>query len=310
MISGPDFHCSLASRWQGPCFWFPSIGRGAGSLVVVSKSFEGKITLWRKDSDGRIVSLLIEFHGFKINLVAIYAPTSLTDRKTFFESLHEFFLPADGIIVAGDFNCYEHDLDKFGGVFTATGYMSDFRSTFNFVDALRKLNPPSREVSWFNSDFSIGSRLDKFFVSRYFAPFIQSCNISRCCFSDHDYVNLSLVLNTDFTCGPGLWKFNNSLLHDSGFCSLISDRISDLCDCISLFPSVKDWWDFFKHCLRSDVISFSKDKRKSLCRERVVLTNSIRLFCHRPKKKKIQHKYIIDDTQYSSYCNVHTQLFQ
>ena len=77
-------------------------------------------------------------------------------------------------------------------------------------------------------------------------------------------------MNTDFTRGPGLWKFNNSLLHDSVFCSLISDRISDLSDYINLFPSVKDWWDFFKRCLRSEVIPFSKDKHKSLRRERVV----------------------------------------
>ena len=82
-------------------------------------------------------------------------------------------------------------------------------------------------------------------------------------------------MNTDFTRGPGLWKFNNSLLQDSDFCSFVSNRISDLSDCIGLFPSVKDWWDFFKRCLRSEIVSFSKDKRKSLCRERVTLTNQL-----------------------------------
>ena len=43
-----------------------------------------------------------------------------------------FFLPADGVIVAGDFNCYDRDLDKFGGVFSPAKCLSDFRSTFNF----------------------------------------------------------------------------------------------------------------------------------------------------------------------------------
>lgn len=243
--------------------------------MLVSSSFEGTVLAWRKDSDGRVISLLIDLHGVKINLVAIYAPTSLTDRKTFFESLHEFFLPADGVIVAGDFNCYERDLDKFGGNFSPANYLSDFRSAFNFVDAFRKLHPRSREVSWFNSDFSIGSRLDKFFVSRNFASFIDVCNISPCCFSDHDYVNLSLVVNINFARGPGLWKFNNSLLQDSQFCSFISERISDLSGCIESFPSVKEWWDFFKRCLQSEIVSFSSNKRKSLCHERVVLTNRL-----------------------------------
>ena len=162
MISDPAFFRSHASRWRGPCFWSPSIGRGGGSVVFVSESFEGNISTWRKDSDGRVISLLIDFYNVKINLISIYAPTTLTDRTIFFESLHEFFLPADGIVIAGDFNCCERDLDKFGGTFSPAKYLSDFRSTFNFVDAFRKLHPQSREVSWFNSDFSIGSRLDKF----------------------------------------------------------------------------------------------------------------------------------------------------
>lgn len=72
-----------------------------------------------------------------INLISIYAPTALTDRKTFFDSIHEFFIPADGVIIAGDFNCYERDLDKFGGTCSPAKHLSDFRLTFNFVDAFR-----------------------------------------------------------------------------------------------------------------------------------------------------------------------------
>lgn len=147
---------------------------GGGSLVLVSESFEGNVSTWRRDSEGRVISLLIELHSINIDLVAIYAPTSSTDRKTFFESLHEFFLPADGVIVAGDFNCYERDLNKFGWNFSPDSYLSDFRSTFTFVDAFRKLHPRLREVSWFNSDFSIGSRLGKFFCVPQFC-FLYSC---------------------------------------------------------------------------------------------------------------------------------------
>ena len=79
MISDPVFFRSLASRWRGPCFWSPSIGRGGGSVVFVSESFEGNISTWRKDTDGRVISLLIELY-VKINLVSIYAPTALTGK--------------------------------------------------------------------------------------------------------------------------------------------------------------------------------------------------------------------------------------
>lgn len=55
--------------------------------------------------------------------------------------------------------------------------MSDFRSAFHLVDIFRKLHPRARESSWFNFDFCIGSRLDKFFISSNFVRFAQSCEI-------------------------------------------------------------------------------------------------------------------------------------
>lgn len=110
--------------------------------------------------------LLIQIGTCKVNIVNIYAPTNLTEGKDFFDNLHEFFLPADHRIIDGDFNCYECDLDKFGGNFSPAKFLCDFRSVFNFTDIWRNLHPRSRDVSWFNSSFTIGSRLDKFFVSQ------------------------------------------------------------------------------------------------------------------------------------------------
>lgn len=34
MISDPVFYNSFASRWRGPCFWSPSIGRGGVLLSL------------------------------------------------------------------------------------------------------------------------------------------------------------------------------------------------------------------------------------------------------------------------------------
>ena len=265
----------LSTRWLGPSYWSPAIGRQGGVAVLVSNDFGGEILSWRKDSGGRILSLLVKVGDLKINLINIYAPTNLTERKIFFENLHEYFLPADGIIIGGDFNCCERDLDKFGGNFSPAKYLSDFRSAFKFIDVWRKLHPRSREFTWFNSDFSIGSRLDKFFVSQNLAASMISCVISPCCFSDHDFVDLVFSCDDNLARGPGLWKFNNSFLDDSDFCAFVSDRISDLSGCIDSFSSVRDWWDFFKFSLKSEIIDFSKRKRRCLNRERVFLTNRL-----------------------------------
>ena len=211
----------LSSRWRGPTFWSPAIGKQGGVAVLVNENFQGKILSWRKDIDGRIVSLLIDIDNFKVNLLSIYAPTNPTTRKAFFENLHAFFLPADATIIGGDFNCYEHDLDKFGGNVSIAGYLAEFRSTFLFTDIWQKLNPRSCQMSRFNSNHTIGARLDKFFVSRNIASMTTLCEIVPCVFSDHDFVHLHVRFTQDFQRGPGLWKFR---VHSFG---RIRIRISD-----------------------------------------------------------------------------------
>ena len=132
----------------------------------------------------------------------------------FFRSLPEYFLSSDVLIIAGDYNCYDHNLDKFGGNFVPAKCLTDFRSAFSIID---KLHPRLYQCTWFNSDFSIGSRLDKFFVSKNFMPSVVSCEISPCVFSDHDFVCLSFQPTGKNLRGPGIWKFNNSLLNDDVF---------------------------------------------------------------------------------------------
>ena len=76
LLSDSSVLRSLVSRWRGPCFWSPSIGRQGETL-----------TLWYftsgKDAAGRVVSLLVQSNAFKINLINIYVPTNFTDRKDF-----------------------------------------------------------------------------------------------------------------------------------------------------------------------------------------------------------------------------------
>ena len=265
----------LSSRWPGSSFWSTAIGRQGGVAILVNPNFQGEILSWRRDSNGRIVTLLVSIGAFKINLINIYAPTNLTDCEVFFENLHKFFIPADAVVLGGDFNCHEHDLDKFGSNISLANYLIDFRSTFSLVDVWCKLHPRSRDVSWFNSSFTIGSRLDKFFVSRNIIDRINSCELTPCCFSDHDFLHLDANFDNVMPRGPGLWKFNNSLLADPIFCDFLSARISDLSSCILLFKSAKSWWDFCKESLKQDILLFSKNKHKFACRERVVLTNRL-----------------------------------
>ena len=89
------------------------------------------------------------------------------------------------------------------------------------------------------------------------------------------FVFLTLRLDDLRPHGPGLWKFNNSLLQTTNFTEFISECMNALIEGIEHFISVKLWWDFFKNSIKAEIISFARTKRKNLSHDRVVLTNKI-----------------------------------
>ena len=265
----------LSSRWDGRSFWSPSLGRQGGVAVLFSHCFSGEICSWKKDTEGRIVSVLVSFGSFSCNLVNVYAPTNRLERASFFLSVNQFFFPRSKIILGGDLNCYDNALDKFGGNISLSSDLSSLKSCFNFVDAWRSKHPRESQCTWFNSDLSIGSRLDSFLVTRDLLSSLLSCEISPCVFSDHEFVTLDVDLSRVFNFGPGGWKFNNSLLEDRIYCALISDLIDQHLSFKHVFVSAKEFWESLKEVIRNHTIIYSRAKRRELSRDRVCITNRI-----------------------------------
>ena len=123
----------MSSQWDGRSFWSPALGRRGGVVVLVSNNFLGEINSWKKDSEGRVVSVLVSLGNFSCNLINVYAPTNSLEHSTFFLSVHQFFFPGCKVILGGDLNCYDNILDKFGGNVSLSSDLSKFKSCFNFV---------------------------------------------------------------------------------------------------------------------------------------------------------------------------------
>ena len=189
--------------------------------------------------------------------------------------MHAYFFPNSRLVLAGDFNCYDSSLDKMGGNISVDSGLSDFKSSCSIRDAWRFKHPRERQFTWFNHDFSIASRLDTFFVSRVLCDSISECSILPCVYSDHDFVLLELDLTDPARSGPGVWKFNNSLLQDEAFCSEISDLIDACLSFRHVFSSTKEMWELLKKNFKSTSISFARDRRKELSRDKVFLTNRL-----------------------------------
>ena len=102
-----------------------------------------------------------------------------------------------------------------------------------------------------------------------------SCEIRPCVYSDHEFVYLEFNLHTTTPKGPGVWKFNNSLLQDEKFCSAISDLIAQFLRFRSSFPSDSTLWDRLKQEIKWFTIKYSRERCRQLSREKILITNRL-----------------------------------
>ena len=103
----------IAHCWPGQCFWSFGRGKSAGVALFVSPRFSGHISRFLFDSDGRVLSALVLLGPMSFNVVNIYAPNTVSERKTFFERLHDYFIPNGSRVIAGDFDCIDKKLDRY-----------------------------------------------------------------------------------------------------------------------------------------------------------------------------------------------------
>ena len=227
--------------WPGQCFWSFGRGKSAGVALFVSPRFSGHVSRFSFDSDGRVLSALVLLGSSSLNIVNVYAPNTVSERKAFFERLHDYFIPNGSRIIAGDFNFIDNKLDRLHSANTVLldkKCFSAFLSDFSLVDVWRKLNPRGVSFTWSNSDFSQASRLDRFLISRSLLQFVRSNKVLPCVFSDHDFVDLELCIDDLSNKRGGVWRLNTALLADLDFKREISSTIERQKSVISDFESL------------------------------------------------------------------------
>ena len=79
---------------------------------------------------------------------------------------------------------------------------------------------------------------------------------------DHQAIYMSLSWRNETPCGPGLWKFYDTLLDDEQYLANIRETYVSASD---MYSAVKDrhlFWEMLKMEFRSTTISYSKNKSK------------------------------------------------
>ena len=125
------------------------------------------------------------------------------------------------VIISGDWNITLNRIDKLGGLpWKATSCRNtlvDLMDELNLTDIYRELHPKSKSFTYVSKSLNLKSRIDYFrLISRSLSCDVWQAEIRISTAPDHNAIFLSIDVKSEFSRGPGLWKFNNTLLEDSG----------------------------------------------------------------------------------------------
>ncbi len=85
-------------------------------------------------------------------------------------------------------------------------------------------------------------------------------------YTDHSQISLTLSMQNT-TRGPGLWKFNSSLLHDTNYVNLVKEVITETV-AINKEASHQLLWDTVKDWITGHTIRYSTIKMKCMKRQK------------------------------------------
>ncbi len=133
---------------------------------------------------------------------------------------------------------------------------------------------------------------------------IQECEYHPSFFSDHQYLLVKFSIDDRIASGPGpgVWKFNTSLLDDVNYCALVTSFWSfwQAHYTPEAFPSLLDWWDQGKFYLREVTRTFSR----SLAMDRRQHKSSLTRQMH-----KLQRLFEAGDASaFAKLCEVQEEL--
>ena len=199
----------------------------------------------------------------------IYAPSARDCPEFFDEVFHQMAtFNCDYWVLGGDFNLVlDASLDRVNGATykpLATQKVHEGLVNFELVDIWREKYPEDRKYTWFrNQDFTSGSRIDMFLVTDCLRNKTDKVDIKPMILTDHSICTLDLDLSTTKR-GPGLWKFNNTLLEDEVFCSKVKEIILGV-QRVHSHNDPSELWELLKFEIKNYSQEYSRVKNKNEC---------------------------------------------
>ena len=271
-----------SAEWGGKIFF--SHGSSHSRVVCTLLNPNSLFNLRRieADSEGRllIVKVIIDEDCYFVS--NIYAPTDYRNQDSFIRSLSEqiiSYADTSKSVIAGDWNITLNPIDKRGGQpWKATNYRNSIKNLMeelNLIDIYRQTHPSTKSFTYESKPLNLKSRIDFFLISRPLSSCVKNTEIRTSIAPDHKSIFLNIEVGNEFSRGPGLWKFNNTLLEDENYKILIEFYYPQI---LVKYREVEDkqiLWELIKMELRLKTIKYSKEKRFKLKSEENILQEEL-----------------------------------
>ena len=264
--STPDIERFWCNEWGFKVEFSHGSSASAGVCVLFKPSASFEIIKVDRDTDGRILFLLLKINDMLLTVVNVYGPNN--DNNDFFDSLHSLLAQngEEPLIIGGDFNTVlDPNLDRYPNSIQNHPKchlsLQNILTDFELVDIWRFKNQTTQKYTWNTNDFKMGSRIDFFIISQSLVSSVKRSNITFGYKTDHSLVSLVLSRFTQKR-GPGFWKMNTSLLTNSSNVDIIRNEIeSVLRDNDHLLPLTK--WEFLKFKVKQKIIQIASKQKNS-----------------------------------------------
>ena len=285
----------IRSMWGFECFFDCFSSQSRGVAILLNNTFEYKLHRLKKGNDGNKLILDITVQDKRLTLVNLYGPNR--DKPNFYTQVKNDIddFNNETVIIGADYNLIlepEKDCKNYRYINNprARDVVLDLRAEFNLIDIWRELNLDKEQFTWKKTHPFKQARLDFFLISEFLFTNIENAEIVPGYRTDHNAVTVTLCFQK-YNKGTSYWKFNNSLLKDPSYVSLVKDKIKDVKEQYStqqnpnqipipqLEFNINDqlFFDTLLMEIRGKTISYSSYKKKCQDKKEVLLTEEIKL---------------------------------
>ena len=176
----------------------------------------------------------------------------------------------ENLLMGGDWNISLQVIDKKGGSpwkpTASREQLVTMMEELDLVDVFRAKNPNKKSYTYESKALKLCSRLDFFLLPQHLIHLVEQIETLVSNAPDHRAVKLKYKCSNNRR-GPGLWKFNNSLLDDEGYVNLIRESYSSISEKYARQEDKRLKWELVKMELRGLTIPYAKNKAKNLRRK-------------------------------------------